>query len=146
MGETKNPEWVIRRPNASKITPKGYAQSLDPVRSATLSKHDGTIVCTQCHLALNPFARMKGLLGRSGLEPGEGMLFRPAGSIHMFFMRFSLDAIFCDRDLVVIDVARGLRPWRTASRKGAKVVIEVADGAARDVAAGDRLVLGTIDA
>jgi hypothetical protein len=33
-----------------------------------------------------------------------------------------------------------------ASRKGAKVVIEVADGAAENVAAGDRLVLGTIDA
>jgi len=115
------------------------------VRSATLSKHDGTIVCTRCHLALNPFARMRGLLGRSGLEPGEGMLFRPAGSIHMFFMRFPLDAIFCDGDLVVIDVARNLRPWRTASRKGAKVVIEVAEGAAQDVAAGDRLVLGTID-
>jgi uncharacterized protein len=137
---------VIRRLNASKITPKGYAQSLDPVKVATLSKDDGTVVLTHCRLALNPFVRMKGLLGRSGLEPGEGMLFRPAGSIHMFFMRFALDAIFCDGDLVVIDVARGLRPWRTASRKGAKVVIEVADGAARDVAAGDRLVLGTIDA
>jgi uncharacterized protein len=116
------------------------------VKVATLSKSDGTIVCTQCRLALNPFVRMKGLLGRSGLEPGEGMLFRPAGSIHMFFMRFALDAIFCDGDLVVIDVARGLRPWRTASRKGAKVVIELADGAAENVAAGDRLVLGTIDA
>ena len=89
---------------------------------------------------------MKGLLGRSGLDPGEGMLFRPAGSIHMLFMRFPIDAIFCDGDLVVIDVARGLRPWRMASRKGAKVVIEVAENAADGVAAGDRLVLGTIDA
>jgi uncharacterized membrane protein (UPF0127 family) len=89
---------------------------------------------------------MKGLLGRAGLEPGEGMLFRPAGSIHMLFMRFAIDAIFCDADLVVIDVARGLRPWRMAARKGAKIVIEVADGAARDVASGDRLMLGTIDA
>ena len=65
-----------------------------------------------------------------GSSPGEGMLFRPAGSIHMLFMRFAIDAIFCDGDLVVIDVARGLRPWRMASRKGAKVVIEVAEGAA----------------
>lgn len=112
----------------------------------TLSTQDGTIVCTHCRLATSPFVRMKGLLGRAGLEPGEGMLFRPAGSIHMFFMRFAIDAIFCDRDLVVIDVARGLRPWRAASRKGAKVVIEVADGAADGVSAGDRLVLGTIDA
>lgn len=115
------------------------------MKFTTLSKHDGTIVCTHCGLATTPLTRLKGLLGRSGLEPGEGMLFRPAGSIHMFFMRFSLDAIFCDRDLVVIDVERGLRPWRLAARKGAKIVIELADGAAEAVSAGDRLVLGTID-
>ena len=33
-----------------------------------------------------------------------------------------IDAVFCDRDLVVIDVERDLKPWRTASRHGAKVV------------------------
>ena len=69
------------------------------------------------------------------------MLFRPAGSIHMFFMRFAIDAVFCDGDLEVIDVERNLRPWRVAGRKGAKVVIELAAGAAEAVASGDRLVL-----
>ena len=33
----------------------------------------------------------------------------------MFFMRFSIDAVFCTRDLEVIDVVRGLRPG--ASRR-----------------------------
>jgi uncharacterized protein len=89
---------------------------------------------------------MKGLLGRSSLEPGEGILLRPAGSIHMFFMRFAIDAIFCDRDLVVIDVVRGLRPGKMAARKGAKVVIELAEGAAAGVASGDRLSVATIGA
>ena len=93
-------------------------------------------MCARCRLAVSPLARMNGLLGRAALEPGEGMLFRPGGSIHMFFMRFAIDAVFCDRDLVVIDVVRGLRPWRMASRRGAKVVIELAEGAAADVAAG----------
>src|SRR5438034_483382 len=45
---------------------------------------------------------MRGLLGRSSLAPDEGMLFRPAGSIQMFFMRFPIDAVFCDGDLVVV--------------------------------------------
>ena len=116
------------------------------MRSATLSKADGTVVCDRCLLATTPYARSKGLLGRSSLEPGEGMLFRPAGSIHMFFMRFPLDVVFCDRDLVVLDVVRDLRPWRMASRKGAKVVVELAVGAAKNVHAGDQLQLATIDA
>lgn len=84
---------------------------------------------------------MRGLLGRASLAPDEGMLFRPAGSIHMFFMRFTIDAVFCDRELRVLHVERGLRPWRTAGKRGAKVVIELAAGAARDVQVGDRLRL-----
>jgi uncharacterized membrane protein (UPF0127 family) len=111
----------------------------------SLSKDDGTVVCSRCTLAVSAPARMKGLLGRTSLDPGEGILLRPAGSVHMFFMRFPIDAIFCDRELTVIDVARDLRPWKIAGRRRAKVVIEVASGAAAGVRSGDRLVLGTIE-
>ena len=94
------------------------------MRVARLLKEDGTVICERCALATGPFTRMRGLLGRSSLEPGEGMLFRPAGSVHTFFMRFPIDVVFCDRELVVLDVVRDLRPWRTAARRGAKVGIE----------------------
>ncbi|MDX6470623.1 MAG: uncharacterized protein QOF75_2426 [Gaiellaceae bacterium] len=107
-----------------------------------LRNQDGTVVCARCALAVRPWQRMKGLLGRASLGPDEGMLFRPAGSIHMAFMRFPIDAVFCDRDLVVLDVERDLQPWKVASRKGAKVVIELAAGAAAGVEPGDRLALG----
>ena len=107
-----------------------------------LRKAGGEVVCERCELADSPLKRMRGLLGRSGLEPGEGMLFRPAGSIHTFFMRFPLDVVFCDRDLVVVGVERDLAPWRMAGRRGAKVVVELAAGAAAGVEPGDRLFLG----
>jgi hypothetical protein len=108
-----------------------------------LKKAGGEVVCERCELANTPLKRMRGLLGRSGLDDDEGMLFRPAGSIHMFFMRFPIDAVFCDRDLVVVGVERDLKPWKTARRKGAKVVIELAAGAAGGVEPGDRLFLET---
>jgi hypothetical protein len=127
----------------AKITPTGYNDmSMD---AAKLTKSDGTVVCERCLLATGMFTRMRGLLGRASLDAGEGMLFRPAGSIHMFFMRFAIDAVFCDRDLVVLHVVRGLRPWRTAGKRGSKVVVELAEGAAAGIATGDRLVLGTIE-
>lgn len=106
---------------------------------ATLLNSDGTVVADRLLIARSPWSRMRGLLGRASLAPGEGMLFRPAGSIHMFFMRFTIDAVFCDRDLVVLDVVSSLRPWRMASRRGAKVVIELGEGAAGGVRPGDRL-------
>ena len=114
--------------------------------TTTLSKADGTIVCARCELAVTPLRRLRGLLGRSGLAPDEGMLFRPSGSIHTFFMRFPIDVVFCDRDLNVLRVVRELGPWRMAGRRGTKVVIELAASAAAGIEAGDRLSLGTIEA
>ena len=107
---------------------------------------DGTVVCRNCAIASNPLARMKGLLGRSGLDSDEGLVFPGTGSIHMFFMRFAIDAVFLDRELVVVDVVPNLKPWRMASRRGAKMVVELAEGAAADVRPGDQLALATIDA
>jgi len=88
---------------------------------------------------------MRGLLGRASLDADEGMLFKPASSIHMFFMRFAIDAVFLDRDLVVVDVVPSLKPLRMASRRGAKVVVELAEGAAAGLRPGDQLQLATID-
>jgi len=104
---------------------------------------DGPVICSRCEIADSPLRRMRGLLGRDSLESDQGMLFRPAGSIHTFFMRFSIDVVFCDRELRVLGVERALRPWRMAGRRGAKVVVELSPGAAGAVETGDRLVLET---
>ena len=77
------------------------------------------------------FTRLKGLLGRTGLERGEGLLLRPASSIHTFFMKFPIDAVFLDRDLVVLHVAADLPPWRTAARRGSRAVLELPAGEAK---------------
>src|ERR687887_277481 len=71
---------------------------------------------------------MRGLLGRGGLERGEGLLLQPAGSIHTFFMRFPIDAVFLDRGLRVVGLAPELAPWRLAARRHAHSVLELAAG------------------
>jgi uncharacterized protein len=110
---------------------------------ARVVREDGTVVCERCLLADGPLVRMRGLLGRASLPEDEGILLRPASSIHMFFMRFPIDAVFLDRDLNVVRVATGLAPWRLAAKRGSKSVLELAAGvcdrAGLDV--GDRLVL-----
>jgi hypothetical protein len=102
---------------------------------------DERVVCERCVVADSPWARMRGLLGRSELPRGEGIYLRPAGSIHTFFMRFPIDVVFVDGDGVVVGVERALKPWRTAWRKGAKAVLELAAGEAdaRSLTAGQRL-------
>lgn len=107
------------------------------------SRPDGSplVACEHCVLADNPWRRLRGLLGRSELPAGEGLLLRPAGSIHMMFMRFPIDAVFLDRDNVVVDVVPSLRPWRVAARRGSKAVLELAadEAARRGIVPGARL-------
>ena len=74
---------------------------------------DGLVVCERCSVADNPLTRLRGLLGRRGLERGEGLLLRPAGSIHMFFMRFAIDAVFLSREGEVLKVSANVRPGDT---------------------------------
>jgi uncharacterized membrane protein (UPF0127 family) len=105
------------------------------MRVVSVLTQTGDVLCPRCVEADSFWLRFRGLMLRRSLARDEGMLFRPAGSIHMFFMRFPIDAVFCDEDLVVIDVERGLQPWKTAGRRGAKVVVELAAGAAAGVAA-----------
>ena len=101
-------------------------------------------MCERCLVADRPLARMKGLLGRASLPAGEGILLRPTNSVHMAFMRFAIDAVFLDRDLVVLDVATGLRPWRMAARRRARAVLEIAAGEAerRGLTPGVQLAIG----
>jgi uncharacterized protein len=112
-------------------------------RTARLQRQDGRVVCEHLLVAARPLRRMRGLLGRSGLPEGEGILLRPAGSIHTFFMRFAIDVVFLDRDLVVVGIEPSLSPWRTASRRGAKSVVELASGECerRGIEVGDTLAI-----
>ena len=95
-----------------------------------LASDDGNVVCERCLLAETPLARLRGLLGRSDLPAGEGLLLRPAGSIHTAFMRFPIDAVFLDRADRVPKVAHELAPWRMAGCRGARAVLELPAGEA----------------
>ena len=63
-------------------------------------------------VAESAFERMRGLIGRKGLEPGKGMLITKCNCIHTLFMRFTIDATFLDRAGNVVRVVRNIRPWR----------------------------------
>ena len=102
-----------------------------------------SVVCEQAAIADRALTRMRGLLGRRSLPSGEGLLLRPAPSIHTAFMRFRIDVVFLDADLQVLKLVARLKPWRTASVRGAKAVLELPAGesARREIRLADRLAV-----
>jgi uncharacterized protein len=106
-----------------------------------VTRHDGVVVCEECLVAATPLTRLRGLLGRKSLPSGQGILLRPASSIHTFFMRFAIDAVFLDDELRVVAIASDLRPWRAAGKRGARAVLELPAGecARRGLNVGDTI-------
>lgn len=116
------------------------------MHAITLIGEDGSPVCHTCEVADGPLSRARGLLGRDALPEGVGMLISPCNSIHTCFLRFSIDVVFLDRELRVVDVVERLKPWRAALRRGSAAVLELPAGTARraGIAKGQRLAWGTV--
>lgn len=77
------------------------------------------------------FKRFLGLMGRRKLSPSDGLLITPCNSVHMMFMRFSIDVIYLDKDMKVLKIAKNLIPWIGLSAYlKAKSAVEVTAGVA----------------
>jgi uncharacterized membrane protein (UPF0127 family) len=108
-----------------------------------IKRSSGIVICERCELADTVPTRMRGLLGRRGIDPGEGLLIKPTNSVHMFFMRFAIDVVFLDREFVVKKIVETLAPWRMVGCRGARAALELSAGEAsrRGITVGERLVL-----
>ncbi|WII70625.1 DUF192 domain-containing protein [Bdellovibrio sp. 22V] len=90
-------------------------------------------------------ARGKGLLGRSSLAEDQALWILHCNSIHTFFMKFSIDCVFVDKNLKVKAVYQDVRPWRLVLPVwGASSVIEMASGSVSKMklSVGDQLYVG----
>lgn len=101
----------------------------------------GRLLAANTSQAHGVVSRFRGLMLRKGLAPGEALDIRPCGSIHMMFMRFSIDAVFYNKEFRVTKVARNVRPWigMAMGGKGAHGVIEMRPGDAAALEPGDLL-------
>ena len=109
----------------------------------------GTVLVVDLEVADTLWSRFMGLMGRRSLPPGRG-LWLTGNGIHMFFMRFAIDAVFLGRpspdgDRPVVSIHRRVRPWvgLVPFVRGADGVLELPVGTidATATARGDRVRL-----
>ena len=118
---------------------------------AAVNETRGTVLAERLAIASSLWGRFRGLMGRDPLPPGDGLFLTGTNGIHMFFMRFPIDAVFVakpgpDGLRRVQSVHRGVRPWvgLVPFVRGADSVLELPVGSidASSTAAGDLLRLG----
>lgn len=110
-----------------------------------INKSKGSEIIRQLEIAESFFARGKGLLGRSHLSEGQGLLIKPCNNIHTFFMKFAIDCVFVDKEFKVQKVVANIKPWRMVGPFWkAHSVIELPSGfaAKKNIEVGDQLYVG----
>jgi uncharacterized membrane protein (UPF0127 family) len=63
-------------------------------------------------VAHGPWQRCQGLIGRDDFRDGQGLLIPRCRSIHTFFMKFPIDVIVLEENLIVAKVKKELEPYR----------------------------------
>jgi uncharacterized membrane protein (UPF0127 family) len=95
-----------------------------------------TTLADTVEVATSLWGRFKGLMGRRSLPPGHALWLSGTNGIHMFFMRFPIDAVFlgkasADGARQVLAAKRNVRPWTgmVPLVRGADGVLELPVGA-----------------
>jgi len=102
----------------------------------------GTSIADNALIAKSFIARAVGLLRTASLEPGDGLFLVPCNSIHMFGMKYAIDAIFVDKNLVVVAILDSIAPGKFSTvYPKAHSCLEVPAGRARETATevGDKI-------
>lgn len=111
----------------------------------------GTNLADAVETAASLWGRFLGLMGRRSLPAGQALWLTGTNGIHMFFMRFAIDAVFLgkpgpDGSRTVLAAKRSLRPWTgmVPLVRGAAGVLELPVGAidASGTVAGDVVRIG----
>jgi hypothetical protein len=110
-------------------------------RLQVLNLNRGTVLATCLEVANTGPKRNKGLLGRKGLAPGEGLWIVPCESVHTFFMQFPIDLVYLDRNNRIRKVRSSVPPWRLSVCLSAHSILELPSGTIREsqTQAGDML-------
>jgi uncharacterized membrane protein (UPF0127 family) len=113
---------------------------MDIVRARNVTRN--AVVAEHVEVAETSETRGRGLLGRTGLDPGTGLWLVPCEWVHMFGMKFPIDIVVLDKDDVVVGVQEALKPgWIGKFFWGAHSTLELPVGAIRasGTARGDRI-------
>ncbi len=91
--------------------------------------HGGVVLLPTVLVADRWYERMRGLLGRTGLGQGTGMLLHPCGAVHTIGMRFVIDVVYFDAAWRVVHLVPGLRPNRfSGGGRRACATLEIQSG------------------
>lgn len=112
-----------------------------------INKTKNEIIIENVRFADSFWKRLKGLMFKRKRNFNYALVFpfkgetRTGASIHMLFVFFPIDLVYLDRNMRVVDIARGIWPGTLnyTPKKNAKYLIELPENRAKSVRIGEIL-------
>ncbi len=102
----------------------------NPFFQNNFKKEEKILLFDKVNIAKSFFKKFTGLIFSRPLDLNEGLLIESCNSIHTFWMRFAIDAVFIDRNNVIVRIIENIRPFRLSPIiRGAEKVLELRSGA-----------------
>ena len=97
------------------------------------------IIVNEVKIADTFKTRLIGLMGRDKLQD-EGLLLTDCSSIHCFFMRITIDAVYLSEDMTVL-YKETIKPWRIGKIVKGQKILEIPENASTRIKIGDTIEL-----
>jgi len=102
--------------------PRGEAMQL-------INITNGAVLADVVQIAGNFMTRLKGLIGRTGLESDEAFIIQPCKAVHTCFMSFPIDVIFLNNESYILSTMENMQPYSFSPIvTGSHMVIELPAG------------------
>lgn len=89
------------------------------------------LLISNLRIADSMITRLRGLLGTQQLPADQALWIHRCNSIHTFFMKYAIDCVFLDREMVIKSIKSDVRPGRIVwPQWGATTVVEMKSGVA----------------
>jgi len=94
-----------------------------------VSKTSNTVVSENIMVADTFFKRLKGLMFTKELRLQEALHIIPCNEIHTFFMNYSIDVLYLDKDMNIVHIDEDMVPGKIGKHiKNAISVVELPEG------------------
>lgn len=97
-----------------------------------VNKATGTVVSANLMTADSFFKRLKGLMFTKELPEQDALHIIPCNEIHTFFMKYSIDVLYLDKDKKIVHIDEEMEPGKIGKKiKNAISVVELPGGRIR---------------
>ncbi len=110
------------------------------------NNNEKILILNDLKIATSFLERLIGLMGKKNLEASQALWIHQCNSVQTCFMKFNIDIVFVDENLIIKHIIYDMKPWRISKiiwNTNSAFEFNSKYNIARSLKIGDQLYVGT---